>query len=297
MYDTIIIGAGPAGLTAALYLLRAKKNILILEKNVYGGQIINASIVENYPGMPKVTGYDFANNLYNQVIELGGKVTYEAVLKINKDKEVITNKNTYKAKTIIIASGSSSRKINIDREKDFVGNGLSYCAICDGNLYKNKDVAVVGGGNTALEDALYLSNIVKNVYIIHRRDSFSGENKYIDELKEKDNVKFIFNSNVTKLNGNDKLESIDIVNDKNEVSNIIVSGLFVAIGQEPKNEIFADVIDIDGKGYIISKDGIHTNVDKILVAGDARVKNLRQLTTAVGDGALCAFTAIREMNK
>ena len=290
MYDIIIVGAGPAGMTSALYALRANKKVLVLEAKSYGGQIINANLVENYPGLPNVSGFEFANNLYNQIKDLGVELKYETVIRIEEDKRVITNKDSYKGKAIILATGCEFRKLNIDREEEFIGKGISYCATCDGNFYKKKDVAVVGGGNTALEDALYLSNICNKVYLIHRRDSFRGESKYLDELKSKSNVEIITNSNVIKINGNDKLESIELDN-----GNILeISGLFIAVGQVPKNEIFKNIIELDN-GYIASVDGVHTNIDGIYVAGDTRVKDLRQLTTAVSDGSIAATTALKEM--
>ena len=291
MYDIIIVGAGPAGMTAALYALRANKKVLVLEAKTYGGQIIKANIVENYPGLPNVSGFDFATNLYNQVINFKGEIKFETVLRITKEKEVITTKDTYKAKAIILATGSDNRKLNIDREQEFVGKGLSYCATCDGNFFKEKVVAVVGGGNTALEDALYLSNIANKVYLIHRRDCFRAEDRYIQELKEKNNIEIIYNSNVTKLVGEDTLEAI-VINDNQTIK---VSGLFVAVGQEPKNGIFADIIKLNQYGYIESEDGVHTNQEGIYVAGDCRVKMLRQLTTAVGDGSIAATVAMKEM--
>lgn len=296
MYDIIIVGAGPAGLTAALYALRANKKVLILESNNYGGQIINASIIENYPGISNISGFDYATNLYNQVKKYGADIKYEKVIKIDKNKYVTTNKDVYLARSIIIATGAKNRKLKLENEEKFIGKGISYCATCDGNFYKDKIVAVVGGGNTALEDALYLSNIVKKVYLIHRRAEFRGENAYVDDLKNRENIEFILNANIISLRGNEKLESIEVKNELNEVFSINVDGLFIAIGQEPKNDIFKDIIDIDESGYIISSDGVHTNCDGIYVAGDARSKELRQLTTAVSDGSIAATVAIKEMN-
>lgn len=292
MYDMIVIGAGPAGLTAALYALRANKKVLVFEKNTYGGQIINTGVIENYPGVKDITGFDFATNLYQQVTDLGGEVVTEEVIKIDKDKNVFTNKGEYKAKSIIIATGVQRRKLNLPNEDKLVGGGVSYCAICDGGFYKNKVVAVNGGGNTAIEDALYLTNVAKKVYLIHRRDEFRAEQKYIDELKAKDNVEFVLNSTITSINGNMKLESID-VDTNGESRNIAIDGLFIAIGQVPSNEAFEGVIELEN-GYIKSEDGVHTNVEGIYVAGDTRVKELRQLTTAVGDGALAATKAMKE---
>lgn len=287
MYDVIIIGAGPAGMTSALYLLRANKKVLLLEEKVYGGQIINANLVENYPGIPNISGFDFATNLFNQIKELGVDYKNEKVIGIEGNK-VITSNNSYECKKIIIATGVTNRKLGI--EEEYIGRGVSYCATCDGNFYKNKIVAVVGGGNTALEDALYLSNICERVYLIHRRDTFKGEIKYLEEVKNKSNVEIITDSNVIKLNGDHLLESITLDNG----NTINVSGLFIAIGQIPNNEIFSSIIELED-GYIKSIDGVHTTNKDIYVAGDARKKELRQLTTAVSDGSIAATICLKEM--
>lgn len=297
MYDIIIVGAGPAGLTSALYALRANKKVLVLEAKNYGGQIVNAALVENYPGLPNVSGFEYATNLYNQVKELGIEIKYETVIHIDEDKNVITNKDSYKTKAIILATGAQNRKLGLEKEQEYVGKGISYCATCDGNFYKNKIVAVIGGGNTALEDALYLSSIAEKVYLIHRRDTFKGEDRYLEKLQNKDNIEFILNANIIKLNGEEVLESVDIKYNDESIKTININGLFIAVGQEPKNQIFADLIHIDKSGYIESSDGVHTNIAGIYVAGDARVKNLRQLTTAVSDGAIAATTAISEIKK
>ena len=295
MYDIIIVGAGPAGLTAAIYALRAKKKILIFEAKTYGGQIATAALVENYPGFESISGSDFSENLYNQVLKLGGAVKFETVLKIEENNIVITKNGKYESKAIILATGADKRKLHIEKEEELAGKGVSYCATCDGLFYKNKIVAVAGGGNTALEDALYLSNIAKKVYLIHRRDSFRAD-QYVKELEEKDNVEFVYNSNVIKLYGTEKIESIDLKNKNSEkITNLEVDGLFIAVGQEPKNQIFSDVIELDKNGYIKTEDGVHTSKEKIYVAGDARAKELKQLVTATSDGAIAATTAIREM--
>ena len=233
MYDIIIVGAGPAGLTAAIYALRAKKKVLIFEAKSYGGQITTAALVENYPGFESISGFDLATNLYNQVLKLGGEVKFETVLKIEEGNVVTTKKGEYTAKAIILATGADKKKLNIEKEDRFAGNGISYCATCDGNFYKGKVVAVVGGGNAALEDALYLSNIASKVYLIHRRDSFRAD-QYVKELEEKGNVEFVYESNVATINGDKKLESIDIKNNNGDITNLKVDGLFIAVGQEPK---------------------------------------------------------------
>lgn len=294
MYDIIIVGAGPAGLTAAIYALRAKKKVLIFEAKSYGGQITTAALVENYPGFESISGFDFATNLYNQVVKLGGEFKFETVLKIEDGNIVTTKKGEYEAKAIILATGADKKKLNIAKEEMFAGRGISYCATCDGNFYKNKVVAVVGGGNAALEDALYLSDLASKVYLVHRRDSFRAD-QYAKELEEKGNVEFIYNSNISKLNGQNKLESVELTNDEGDTQTLEVDGLFVAVGQEPKNQLFANIVELDAAGYIKTEDGVHTSKAKIYVAGDARPKMLRQLVTATSDGAIAATTAIKEM--
>ena len=280
MYDIIIIGAGPSGMSAALYALRANKKVLLLEKECFGGQIINASNIENYPALSNVSGYDFATNLYNQIKSLGVILKYEEVLEVTDKKEVITRKDTYKGKNIIIATGLKKRKLNLENEDKLLGSGISYCATCDGNFYKNKNVAVVGGGNTALEDALYLSNIASKVYLIHRRDNFRGEKKLISEVKEKNNIELILNSNITKIIGEDNLNSIEITDNRNNI---------------PDNNRFKNIIDLDENGYIIANTNLKTKTDNIYVAGDTRVKTLRQLVTATADGAIAATEITKEM--
>ena len=300
MYDIIIVGAGPAGLTAAIYARRSNKKVLVLEKTSYGGQIINTLSIDNYPVNPGISGFDFATNLYNQVKALDAEIKFEKVTEIknNSDyKEVITNKDTYKTKTIILATGSINRKLGLANEDKLIGKGISYCATCDGAFYKNKDVAIVGGGNTAVEDALYLSDIASTVYLIHRRDKFRAEEAIVSKLKEKNNVKFIYNSNVTKLNSNDQLESIEVTNNNGDKETINASGLFVAIGRNPENNEFKDIISLDDAGYIKAGENCHTNIDGIYACGDNRTKDLRQLVTATSDGAIAATEAIKYINK
>lgn len=299
MYDIIIIGAGPAGMTAAIYGKRALKSVLILEAITYGGQIINTLDIENYPVEAHISGFDFATKLYNQVIDLGAEIKYEKVTEIidkNEYKEVMTSKNTYQAKTIIIATGADNRKLGLENESDLIGKGISYCATCDGNFFKKKDVAVVGGGNTALEDALYLSSIANKVYLIHRRDQFRGDQSVVEKLKEQDNVEFVYNSNVTKLIADETLTSIEVTNKDGSTKNIPVKGLFIAIGKVPENENFKNLINVDEAGYIIADESCHTNIPGIFVAGDTRNKELRQLVTATADGAIAATEAIKYLN-
>ena len=295
MYDIIIIGSGPAGRTASIYARRALKKVLVLEAVSYGGQIINTLDIENYPVEAHISGFDFSTKLYNQAVDLGAEFIFEKCIKIDKNNssfDVFTSNSKYQCKSLIIATGSVNRKLGLEREDFFVGKGLSYCATCDGAFYKKKDVAVVGGGNTALEDALYLSNVCNKVYLIHRRNEFRGDNSVVDKIKGKTNIDIIYNSNVTKLIGDERLSSIEVSNTDGSIKEIFVSGLFVAIGKIPENEIFKDLIKMDENGYILAGEDCHTNIDGIFVAGDNRTKLLRQLVTATSDGAIAATEAI-----
>ncbi len=299
MYDIIIIGAGPAGLTSAIYACRARKKVLVLEAKSYGGKIITTNNIENYPATPHISGFDFATNLYNQAKELGAEIVFEKAIDIKdgEEKEVVTKNNSYKAKAIILATGSDNRKLGLPNEDELLGKGISYCATCDGSFYKDKTVGVVGGGNVALQDAIYLADIAKKVYIIHRRDEFRGEESSVELLKTKNNVEFIFNSNVTKLNANDKLESIDITNNDGQTTQIKVDGLFIAVGSIPENQNFSKLIKLDPAGYAIAEEDCLTEVPGIFVAGDNRVKQVRQLVTAAADGAVAAVAAIQYINQ
>lgn len=295
MKDIIIVGAGTAGLSAAIYGARAGKKVLVIEARLFGGQIVNATDVENYPGIKNISGVDFATGLYEQAIEHGAEIILENVVSIksNEDiKKVITEDGEYQCKSIILATGAKNRPLGIENEKEFIGKGVSYCATCDGAFYKNKVVAVVGGGNTALEDAMFLSEYVNKVYLIHRRDSFRGEEHIYNQLKNKENVEMILNSNVVALKGDGKLEAIDIKNAiTNEERTLQLDGIFIAIGQMPDNEAFKDLVQLDDKGYIIAGEDCCTNIPGIFAAGDCRTKSVRQLATAAADGAVAALKA------
>ena len=296
MYDICIVGAGPAGLTAAIYARRASKSVLVLEAMSYGGQIINTPDIENYPVASHISGFDFATKVYNQTKDLGAEVVFERVVGIEdngNEKVVITQKNRYPCKAVILATGSENRKLGLENEDALVGRGVSYCATCDGAFYRGKTVAVVGGGNTALEDALYLSDLANTVYLIHRRDEFRGEDTTVAKLKERANVKFVYNSVVAKLNASKRLESIEVTDKEGNVTTIDTDGLFIAVGRIPENQNFAELINLDEAGYIIAKEDCHTNVPGIFVAGDNRVKDVRQLVTATADGAVSATEAIK----
>lgn len=298
MYDIIIIGSGIAGLTSAIYALNNKRKVLILESQTYGGQIINSNIINNYPGFLEISGFDLMTNIYNQVKNLGGVIKYEEVLEITKNKKIITKNETYEAKSIIISTGLVPRKLNLENEDKFIGKGISYCATCDGSFYKDKDVMVVGGGNTAIEDVIYLSNICKKVYLVYRRKELRKDVNLTEKVKELSNVEIIYNSNIEKLNGDESLNSVDIINkDTEKITNIIINGLFVAIGKIPSGNIFKDLLNVTKNGYIITDEDCHTNIDGIYAAGDIRKKGLRQLVTAASDGAIAAIEAIKYINK
>jgi len=301
MFDIIIIGAGPAGMTAGIYAKQARKNVLILEKETYGGQILKADKVKNYPGFTEISGFEFATNLYNQLKELEPDIKFEEVIEIkNYDdyKEVITKKSSYKTKAIIIASGAQNRKLGLANEDNLIGKGISYCATCDGMFFKNKEIAITGGGNSAIDDALYLSNIAKKVYIIYRQKEFRIESINLSKLKEKDNVEFILNTNIVDIKGKEKLEHIIIKNnDTNEETTLNIEGLFIAIGHIPVSSMCKNIINTDEKGYIISKEDCKTNIDGIFAAGDIRIKDVRQLTTACSDGTIAALNACKYLNQ
>ena len=289
MYDIIIIGAGIAGLTSAIYAARANKKVLIIEKQNYGGRIINAMHVRNYPGFIDISGADLATNLYVQATSLGAELIYEDALSIKNgiNKKVITDKNEYKCKAIIIATGLERRHLNIPGEKELVGKGVSYCATCDGNFYKGTIVGVVGGGKSAIEDAIYLSDIASKVYLISRKD--------LDEKVDKDNIEVITNYSVDNINYDNKIESI-YIKSSNDSKNIKLDGLFISIGYESSNEEFESIIDLDDHGFIISNN-TYTNIDGIFAAGDCVQKDLRQLVTAASDGAIAATEAIKYIDK
>ena len=300
MYDIIIVGAGPAGLTAAIYAKRSNKSVLVFESTSPGGSIINALKIDNYPVNPGISGFDFAMNLYNQTKDLGVEFKFERVTSINNyddHKEVVTSKGTYEAKSIILATGSSNKTLDIPGEKELVGKGVSYCATCDGAFFKGKEVCVVGGVNNALDSAIYLSDLASKVYLVHNKDHFKADDSLIEELNKKDNIEVIYNSNVIKINGKDKLESITIKDDSGNTYDKNISGLFIAVGRTPQNEFIKELIKTNDSGYIIANEDCHTNVDGIFVSGDNRTKELRQLVTACSDGANAATEAIKYVNK
>ncbi len=299
MLDIIIIGAGPAGLTAAIYARRAAKSVLVLEAMSYGGQIINTPDIENYPVAAHISGFDFATKVYEQAKSLGAEFKFEKALEIKDNgssKIVVTPKNQYEAKAVIIATGSQNRKLGVENEDRLTGRGVSYCATCDGAFFRSKNVAVVGGGNTALEDALYLADIADKVYLIHRRDEFRGEASTLEKLKQRDNVELVTSSRVTKLIADKRLQSVEITDNSGNSTELEVSGLFVAVGRIPENQSFSSVLELDSAGYAIAAENCRTKTPGIFVAGDNRVKDVRQLVTATADGAVAATEAVKFLN-
>lgn len=289
MYDAIIIGCGPAGMTSAIYLARQNKKVLILEKETIGGQISSSPLVENYPGFIAISGSELSNNMFDQVMNLGVDFELEEVIKIEdgKTKKVITTDNTYETKTIIIATGCKYRLLGLDNEVNLIGNGIHFCVSCDGAFYKDKTVAVIGGGNSAVINALTLSEICKKVYVIQNLDDLTSEKNLADKLRTKENVEIIVSSVVSKINGKDSLESIELNNDKT----IKLDGMFISIGMVPQNSFVKELIKLDKYNYVDSID-CKTNIPGIFVAGDLRTKPFRQVTTAVNDGTIAANLVI-----
>lgn len=298
MVDVLIIGGGTAGMSAAIYAKRSGLSVLVVESNLSGGQIINTPDVENYPGILKITGFDFAQTLLNQLKELEVEILYDKILEYdltsNIKKLTFANK-VIKGKTVIIANGVNRRELGCEGEEKFKGSGVSYCATCDGAFFRNRDVAIVGGGNTALEDALFLANNCKTVYLVHRRDEFRGNQILVDAVLKRENIKVLYNSQVSSINGDTVVKSATI-STNGEVSDYEISGIFVAIGLIPSNDVFNGVIDLDENGYIKSDENLLTNVSGVFVAGDTRTKLLRQLITAASDGAVASIQASLYLN-
>ena len=294
MYDIIIIGGGPAGLTAATYARRAGKSVLVIEKNAFGGQITWSPKVENFPGFVSVSGVELGDKLLEQAMEQGAEVELEEVetLTVNGGVKRVrcVSGAEFEARAVIIATGARPRMLGLPREQELIGNGVCFCAVCDGAFYKGQDVAVNGGGNSALQDALLLSETCRKVYLIHRRDSFRDEAKLVDALKAKDNVEFILGARITELVGEDELCGLKL-DCNGETRNIDVTGLFVAIGHAPDNGKFSNLIALTEAGYADSNEDCLTVTPGVFTAGDCRRKSVHQLTTAVADGSVAALAA------
>jgi thioredoxin reductase (NADPH) len=290
MYDLIIIGSGPAGLTAGIYASRARLNTLVLEQNfVSGGQIIDTYEIDNYPGLPGISGMDLADRMSQHAEKLG--VAIENVIVTSLDltgpvKKVITDDNTYEAKAVIIASGATHSHLGAPGEEEFAGHGVSYCATCDGGFYRKKDTLVVGGGDVAVEDAIYLARLCNKVYVVHRRDELRAAKILQENLLSLSNVEMVWNSVVKTINGSQKVESVTVTNVKDGSERTIpVQGAFIAVGISPRSEFAKNHIEMDEKGYIIADETGRTSVPGVFAAGDVRGKQLRQVVTAVADGA------------
>ncbi len=297
IYDIAIVGAGPAGLTAAVYARRADKTVLLIEKDSFGGQITFSPRVENIPGQPPASGNDFAAKLVDQAADLGAELLPAEVLKIEDGdvKTVVTDDGNYQAKAVIIAAGAAHRKLGVEGEDRYIGEGISFCAVCDGAFYQGKTVGVVGGGNSGLQEALLLSGLCKKVIIIQNLPGLTGEEALKNQVAERENIEIITDSVVTGFTGEKALDGV-IINRRGKSVKIPLDGLFVAIGLEPKNEIFSELIDLDGLGYADSDESCVTRSAGIFVAGDCRKKTVRQVTTACADGSVAALAACRYLD-
>lgn len=292
MYDIIVIGGGPAGLTAALYARRANKTVLVIEKESFGGQITHSPKVENIPGFVEISGNEFADKLLTQALEQGAEIEVaEATGILNGEiKTVLTDSGNFECKAIIIATGAKHRLLGLEREEEFIGNGISFCAVCDGAFYEGKEVLVIGGGNSALQEALMLSELCKKVTIVQNLETLTGEQKLRELVYKKDNIEVILGALVKELKGDGELSSI-VIEDKEGKKELALDGMFVAIGLIPQNDFAKDVIELNSYGYAIAGESCVTGKDGIYVAGDCRQKRIRQVATAASDGAISALAA------
>lgn len=298
MIDVLIIGAGPAGLTAAIYAARAGVSVLVLEKSIYGGQVSLTSEVDNFPTRQGIQGPDFANDLYEQATSQGAEVRFEEVQAVELDgdvKRVTTAEKVHEARTVILAGGASHRKLNCPGEEEFLGRGVSYCATCDAAFFRGKVVAIAGGGDTALGDALFLSNNCKHVYLIHRRDSFRGQKAKQDAIRTRANVEPVLSSYITAIDGDAKVTGC-IVETPEGGRRLDVDGVFVAIGLDPQTALYKGMLPLDAAGYVIAGEDCATPLPGVYVAGDLRQKPLRQIVTAAADGAVAAVSAAEYCN-
>lgn len=295
MYDILIVGAGTAGLTAAIYARRAGKSVLVIEGAAFGGQITSSPLVENYPGIPAVSGMDYAEALTAQAKALGAETKFGRVSQAEQIEggfRLTVGKKTFEGKSLILATGAKHRHLGLENEESYVGRGLSYCAVCDGAFYKGKHTAVVGGGDTALQSALYLSSLCKKVTLIHRRKEFRGQAANLAAVQAKENIEFALEETVTAVQAEPMLSSITLKSTVDgSTRELAVDGLFVAVGQEPDNAPFAHLVDLDESGYFLAGEDCTTKTPGVYVAGDCRHKDLRQLTTAAADGAVAATAA------
>ena len=301
MHDIIIVGGGPAGLTAAIYGLRAGKSVLVIEKNGFGGQIAYSPKVENIPGTISISGAEFADKLTEQAMNLGADVELENVIRVEYGdiKRVYTEEGScFEAKTVILAVGVRHRMLGLPGEEELVGNGISFCAVCDGAFYAGQNVAMIGGGNSALQEALLLAEVCNKVTIVQNLAFFTGEKKLADALTAKDNVEVIFSTVVAEyISENGSLTGLRIRSESGEERVLTVDGIFLAVGLQPENDAFAPLAELNDWGYFASGEDCTTKTEGIFVAGDCRSKAIRQVTTAAGDGAVAAMAACRYLDR
>lgn len=296
MYDIIIVGAGPAGLTAAVYARRAGKSVLVLEKDTFGGQVTFSPKLENYPGFQEISGNELAQRMLEQTMALGAEIDMDTVTEVldGEVKTVVGEAGRYEARSVIIAAGARHRRLNLPREEEFIGNGISFCAVCDGAFYKDQHVAVIGGGNTALQEVVLLADICKKVTVVQNLAFLTGEEKLIQLLQSKNNIEYIYNTVVTGYEGETGLQAIRLLNtETQEDSRLEIDGIFLAIGTAPENNAYQKVAKLNEYGYIVSDESCQTGTPGIFVAGDCRTKAYRQVATAISDGAAAALNACR----
>ena len=300
IYDVVILGCGPAGMTAAIYALRAGKSVLLIEEAAPGGQILFAHEVENFPAFRRISGAELSDRMFQQIMDLGAVIESDRVSKVEKEDDlfrITTDYGKFEGRTLIVATGVKNRPLGVDREDALVGAGVSYCALCDGNFFKGRPVAVVGGGNTALQDALYLADLCSEVYLIHRRDAFRGEEARAQAVRSRDNIKLMLNSQVTALKGDRVVEGLTVRNNlTGEQTEIGCAAVFVAVGKVADSSFLGDLVPTDA-GYILADESCRTPCPGLFAAGDCRSKTVRQLTTAVADGSAAATAAIEYLNE
>lgn len=299
-YDLIIIGSGTAGLTASIYAACSGLKVLCIENQTCGGQIVNTSEIINYPGFKNISGLDFSQKLQSQAEDLGVDIKTEQIVQLDlgqKGKIVVTNNCKYDANAVIIATGTRRRELGCKGEESFRGRGVTYCATCDGRFFQNKVVGIVGGGNTAVEDAIYLSNICKHVYVIHRRNEFRASERSVELMKQRENITLNLNSVVDSIEGGNLMDTVILSDTQtNEKTTLPLNGLFVAIGLVPNSKEFSKWVDLDEQGYIVASEDCKTKTSGVFVAGDGRTKKIRQLVTAASDGAIAALAAAEYIN-
>lgn len=300
-YDIVIIGSGPAGLTASIYASRANKSVLVIEKEAFGGMITHSPKVENYPGYEKISGLDLADKFVAQAMALKVNFEFDEIVSIEKTLDgfkAIGIHNSYDAKSVIIATGSKHRTLKLENEEKLVGKGISYCAVCDGPFYTGMDVTLIGGGNSAMQEALLLSSYCNSVTIIQNLPYLTGEDALAKQIEKTPNIKVVYNKIVVSLIGKETLNSIILQDQETGEKEIFeTKSIFVAIGQEANNEAFKNVCSLDSNGFIISNDSCNTDVEGIYVAGDCRIKKIRQIVTASSDGSIAALQAIKYLDK